>query len=68
MTMSSDENAQLWERHADWWQREFTNGVDPEYTEQILPLVCEWTNGFAKVLEVGTGEGQVARAIASING
>ena len=28
-----------WEEHADWWQREFTNGADPEYTEQILPLI-----------------------------
>ena len=28
----------LWEDHADWWQRQFTEGADPEYTEQILPL------------------------------
>ena len=26
-----------WEDHAQWWQDEFTDGVDPEYTEQILP-------------------------------
>lgn len=64
----SDENAELWERHADWWQREFTDGADPEYTEQILPLVVEWTAGFGRVLEVGTGEGQVARAIAAAHG
>ena len=38
-----DANAQLWEAHADWWQREFTDGVDPEYTEQIIPLILEWT-------------------------
>lgn len=56
-----DANAQLWEAHADWWQREFTDGVDPEYTEQIIPLILEWTAGFERVLEVGTGEGQVAR-------
>ena len=24
-----------------WWQREFTDGVDPEYTEQIIPLVVD---------------------------
>ena len=60
-----DANAQLWEAHADWWQREFTDGVDPEYTEQIIPLILEWTSGFERVLEVGTGEGQVARAIAA---
>ncbi|MCX6509677.1 MAG: class I SAM-dependent methyltransferase [Actinobacteria bacterium] len=63
-----DANAQLWEAHADWWQREFTDGVDPEYTEQIIPLILEWTAGFERVLEVGTGEGQVARAIASTHG
>ena len=63
-----DANAQLWEAHADWWQREFTDGVDPEYTEQIIPLILEWTAGFERVLEVGTGEGQVARAIAAVHG
>ncbi|CAB4600678.1 unannotated protein [freshwater metagenome] len=63
-----DVNADLWEAHADWWQREFTDGVDPEYTEQILPIVVEWTSGFDRVLEVGTGEGQVARAIVAENG
>ena len=66
--MTDDVNAELWERHAEWWQREFTDGADPEYTEQILPLVVEWTTGFARVLEVGTGEGQVARAIAASHG
>lgn len=64
----TDENAELWERHADWWQREFTDGADPEYTEQIIPLVLEWTEGAEQVLEVGTGEGQVARAIARAHG
>jgi ubiquinone/menaquinone biosynthesis C-methylase UbiE len=63
-----DVNAGLWEAHADWWQREFTDGVDPEYTEQILPIVVEWTSGFDRILEVGTGEGQVARAIVAENG
>ena len=63
-----DANAQLWEAHADWWQREFTDGADPEYTEQIIPLILEWTEGFERVLEVGTGEGQVARAIAATHG
>lgn len=66
--MTGDVNSELWERHAEWWQREFTDGADPEYTEQILPLVVEWTAGFGRVLEVGTGEGQVARAIAAAHG
>jgi hypothetical protein len=29
--------AQVWERHAAWWQAEFTGGADVEYEEQILP-------------------------------
>jgi len=53
-----DEN---WESHADWWQREFTDGVDPEYTEQILPLIGDVLQGCSPVLDIGTGEGQVAR-------
>jgi SAM-dependent methyltransferase len=67
-SVDHDVNTQLWEAHADWWQRQFTEGVDPEYTEQILPLVVEWTSGFDRILEVGTGEGQVARAIVAANG
>lgn len=54
----------LWERHAGWWQRAFTAGADPEYVEQILPLAAEWLGGCGRVLEVGTGEGQVARTLA----
>lgn len=57
--------ADLWEDHADWWQRQFTGGVDPEYEEQILPLAVEWAGSSRRVLEVGTGEGQVARRLAA---
>ncbi len=46
-----------------WWQREFTDGVDPEYTDQIIPLVLERLAGHRRVLDVGAGEGQVARAL-----
>ena len=49
----------------DWWQREFTGGVDPEYTEQILPLIAAELRGFGHVLDIGTGEGQVARVLAA---
>ena len=38
-----------WEAHARWWQDEFTDGVDPEYTEQILPLADEWLAGRRRV-------------------
>ncbi|HUO49279.1 MAG TPA: class I SAM-dependent methyltransferase [Acidimicrobiales bacterium] len=55
---------ELWERNAAWWQRSFTQGADPEYEEQILPLVDEYVRGAGRVLEVGCGEGQVARRIA----
>jgi SAM-dependent methyltransferase len=54
-----------WESHAGWWQREFTGGVDPEYEEQILPLVDAHLAGARCVLEAGCGEGQVARRIAA---
>jgi SAM-dependent methyltransferase len=50
-----------WERHAQWWQDGFTEGADPEYTEQILPLAAELLAGYERILDAGTGEGQVAR-------
>ncbi len=51
---------------SEWWQREFTDGVDPEYTEQILPLIVSEVGGSDRVLDVGTGEGQVARALTEV--
>jgi SAM-dependent methyltransferase len=50
-----------WERHSAWWQQGFTEGADPEYEEQILPMAVEWLAGAERVLDVGTGEGQLAR-------
>jgi SAM-dependent methyltransferase len=50
-----------WEQHAAWWQEGFTDGADPEYEEQILPLAARWLEGAGRVLDVGTGEGQIAR-------
>jgi SAM-dependent methyltransferase len=50
-----------WERHAGWWQEGFTAGADPEYEEQIIPLAEAWLAGAGHVLDVGCGEGQVAR-------
>ena len=55
-----------WEQHAGWWQEAFTDGADPEYEEQVLPIAREHLAGSARVLEVGTGEGQVARAASAL--
>lgn len=54
-----------WEAHAGWWQEGFTEGADPEYEEQILPLAADHLIGAERVLDVGTGEGQVARLAAA---
>ncbi|MFP5316746.1 MAG: class I SAM-dependent methyltransferase [Acidimicrobiia bacterium] len=56
--------ADPWEEHAGWWQEGFTDGADPEYEEQILPLAAEHLAGASSVLDVGAGEGQVARLAA----
>ncbi|TML19576.1 MAG: class I SAM-dependent methyltransferase, partial [Actinobacteria bacterium] len=51
----------LWETHAQWWQDGFTDGADPEYDEQIIPLAAEHLAGATRVLDIGCGEGQIAR-------
>ena len=53
--------ATLWEAHAGWWQENFTDGADAEYDEQILPLAATYLAGAVDVLDVGAGEGQLAR-------
>jgi SAM-dependent methyltransferase len=58
-------NEGQWDRHAGWWQREFSAGADPEYEDQILPLVARRLQGARRVLDIGCGEGQVARRVAS---
>jgi SAM-dependent methyltransferase len=64
--MHRSDNEELWERNAGWWQREFTAGADPEYEEQILPLVARQLLGARRVLDIGCGEGQVARHLAAL--
>ena len=54
-----------WDEHAQWWQREFTDGADPEYTEQILPLIAQHLPEHGRMIDVGCGEGQVARLAAA---
>ena len=50
-----------WEQTSTWWQAEFTGGADAEYEEQILPLAVTHLAGCERILDVGCGEGQVAR-------
>ena len=56
----------FWEEHAGWWQDGFTAGADPEYEEQIIPLATECLAGARRVVDIGTGEGQLARVAAGL--
>ena len=55
----------LWERHAGWWQAQYTDGADPEYAELIVPLAAELLDGYDRVLDIGAGEGQLSRLAAA---
>lgn len=55
------EREELWEINSGWWQDGFTDGADVEYVEQIIPMLAERLHGVTRVLDVGTGEGQLAR-------
>ncbi|MFM7068346.1 MAG: class I SAM-dependent methyltransferase, partial [Actinomycetes bacterium] len=57
---------EVWETHADWWQARFTRGVDAEYTEQIVPTIVDRCAGMSLIVDVGCGEGQIARALARL--
>lgn len=50
-----------WEKHAAWWHAGYSEGADPEYEEQMLPLAAEHLAGSSVVLDIGCGEGQVSR-------
>lgn len=53
----------LWETAASWWQTNFTEGADPEYEEQILPLIGRYASGATRALDIGCGEGQICRRL-----
>ena len=65
--MRPADSGDLWETHAKWWIEGFTDGADPEYTEQIMPLAAEVLAGAQRVLDVGCGDGQISR-LASAGG
>jgi SAM-dependent methyltransferase len=56
-------DSDLWEMAASWWQSNFTEGADPEYEEQILPLVERYARGAKRALDIGCGEGQMSRRL-----
>jgi SAM-dependent methyltransferase len=57
----------LWEQNASWWQANFVDGLDPEYVEQVIPMVIEKTKNCQRIADIGGGEGQIARALANAN-
>jgi SAM-dependent methyltransferase len=57
-----------WDDNADWWARTFTDGADPEYELQIMPLIAAQLEGCGLILDLGCGEGQVARRLGSGGG
>jgi SAM-dependent methyltransferase len=65
VSRASSRGRDPWEVHAGWWQEHFTDGADPEYEEQIIPLAEEHVGGASRVLDVGCGEGQLARRLAA---
>jgi SAM-dependent methyltransferase len=60
-----DESRELWEAHSQWWIDGFTDGADPEYVEQILPLAAAELADATSVLDIGCGDGQIGRMLAA---
>jgi ubiquinone/menaquinone biosynthesis C-methylase UbiE len=52
-----------WDELAPWWRETFTHGADLEYEHQILPLATRHLAGRRRLLDLGTGEGQLARRL-----
>lgn len=62
--MTRSDRDELWEINAGWWVDGFTDGADPEYEEQIIPMAAERLGGITRLLDIGTGDGQLARLAA----
>jgi SAM-dependent methyltransferase len=61
-----DPSRDLWETHAQWWIDGFTEGVDAEYEEQILPLAAAELGDATTILDIGCGDGQISRMMAAV--
>ncbi len=55
-----------WDEHASWWEATFADGADAEYERQIIPAVRHAMQGCRRVLDLGCGEGQVARSLTEL--
>ena len=60
-------SAAVWDANAEWWKTTFTGGADREYELEILPLVSRGLAGCRVVVDIGCGEGQVARRLVDEN-
>lgn len=63
--LDRDPSRDLWEDHAGWWIDGFTDGADPEYEEQILPLAAAELDGAERILDIGCGDGQISRMMSA---
>ena len=61
----SEPPATDWDELAPWWRATFSNGADLEYEMQILPLAAAHLLGCDRILDLGTGEGQLARRLVA---
>jgi SAM-dependent methyltransferase len=61
----SDTALPTWDELAPWWKETFTHGADLEYEHQILPLAVTHLGGRRRILDLGTGEGQLARRVVA---
>jgi SAM-dependent methyltransferase len=57
-------SADVWDANATWWKETFTGGADQEYEVQILPLIASELAGRRRIVDIGCGEGQVARRLS----
>lgn len=61
-----DPSRDLWEEHAEWWIDGFTDGADPEYEEQIIPMALAELADAERILDIGCGDGQISRRLTAI--